>query len=143
MSNPHHVVQLDGHIEIPKPNFEHKWTKYPSTQPDQVAERIEDATIVIATGVRLTYETLINHGPKLQLLASLGVGHDNINSEAAKERGLTIVNVPAQNTDSVTEHAFALYAAIKRNIVPLHSWTIGGNWEKSGIGAMKQFKREL
>ena len=67
------IVQLDGSVEIPSPDFPHEFVRYTSTTPEEVPERIRDATILIATGTRLTYDILMSEGPKLQLLASLGV----------------------------------------------------------------------
>ncbi|GAB7357612.1 hypothetical protein MBLNU459_g0113t2 [Dothideomycetes sp. NU459] len=134
----HKIVQLDGHQEIPPLDFPVEKIVHVSTKPSEVADRIEDATIVIATATKLTYETLMNHGPKLQLIASLGIGVDNIDPRAVVERGLTLVNVPAQNTDAVTEHAFALYGAVKRRILPLHNWAMGGEeWAKSGMSVLQ------
>ena len=53
-----------------------------------------------------------------------------------------MVNVPAQNTDSVVEHAFALYSAVKRHIVPLHHYTLDGvKWPTNRV-SMAEFKRE-
>lgn len=141
MSDTHHIVMLDGSVQIPKPDFPHKFTVYSSTKPAEVAERIEDATIVIATGTKVSYDDLTKNGPKVQLLASLGVGYDNFDIRGVRDRGLTLVNVPAQNTDTVTEHAFALYSAVKRNIVPLHSFTVGGEkWAHNGT-VLSTFKR--
>lgn len=135
----HHVVQLDGYINLATLEFPHKFTKHTSTKPSEISERLEDATIVIATTTRLTYETLMSCGPRLQLVASLGVGVDNIDVRAIRERGLVLVNVPAQNTDAVTEHAFFLYGAVKRKIVPLHNYVLEGEWPKEGI-SMKRFQ---
>lgn len=134
----HKIVQLDGHLEIGPLDFPNEHVVYRSTKPSEVTDRIKDATMIIATATKLSYELLMNSGPNLQLIASLGIGVDNINPEAVVERGLTLVNVPAQNTETVTEHAFALYGAVKRNIVPLHAFTIGGEaWPKSGMSAME------
>lgn len=134
----HKIVQLDGHIKIGPLDFPNEHIVYVSSKPTEIAERIKDATIIIATATKLSYELLMNNGPKLQMIASLGIGVDNINPEAVVERGLTLVNVPAQNTDAVTEHAFALYGALKRNIIPYHNFTIGGEaWPKSGMSVLE------
>lgn len=139
----HQVVQLDSLLQLPELDFEYEYISYPSTKSSEIAGRIQHATIVIATGTRMTYDMIMSNGPKLQLLASLGVGHDHIDIEAVKKRGLTLVNVPAQNTDSVTEHAFALYSAVKKNVVHLHNTTIGGvEWLKNGtlIDSIKRMR---
>lgn len=141
MTPSHHIVQLDGNVQLLTPDFPHTFEKYISTKPSEIAERLREATICIATGTRMTYDTLKTCGPKLQLLLSLGVGYDNFDIRAIKERNLTLVNVPAQNTESVAEHAYAVLGAVKRNIVPLHRFTVEGvEWEKNS-GTVSQFKR--
>ncbi|KAL1306225.1 hypothetical protein AAFC00_004316 [Neodothiora populina] len=138
----HHIVVLDGtSATIPPPSFPHTITRYRSTSASEIASRLQDATIVIGTGTRLSYDTLKTCGPKLQLCASLGVGVDNFDLEAIRERGLTLVHVPAQNTQTVVEHAFALLGAVKRNLMGLHGFVVGGGKWVDAIAAVAQFAR--
>jgi len=55
-----------------------------------------------------------------------GTGTDHIDKVALRERGIWLCHVPAQNTDSVSEHAFALFFAVRRQIVPMHSKVMDG-----------------
>lgn len=88
-----------------------------------------DATIVMLGTTRLSYDTIMNHCPKTQLITSMGTGVDNIDAAAIRERGITLCNVPAQNIESVSEHAIALLMALKRRIVPAQAFVRGeGQW---------------
>ena len=141
-STPVHIVQLDGSLNVQGPDCPHTLTRYRSTKISELAERIQDADIVLVAVSSLPYDVIMSSGPNVKLIASLGVGYDNVSMQAVKERGLTLVNVPAQNTDSVVEHAFALYSAVKRNIVPLHSYTLEGKqWELSNVSCITEYSR--
>ena len=80
----HHIVFLDRGtiapgITLKQPGFDHVWTDYPQTYPEQVAERLKGATIAIVNKVpirRAALEQLAD----LQLIAVAGTGTDNIES---------------------------------------------------------------
>lgn len=59
------------------PDFAHEWVQYPRTRPDQVAERVRDADIVIVNKVPLRAEVLAQ-APRLKLIAVAATGTDNI-----------------------------------------------------------------
>jgi len=134
----HTIVALEGmHIAIPEfsvpsPHTGNQ-TVHHNTSPDQVAERIKDATILITTTVKLTaalLDPLVT--PKLQLVSQLGTGYDNIDIEACRKRGITVCNTPGGNTDTVAEHAIALFFAIRRNVALMHTRAMAGEWKEKG-----------
>lgn len=62
---------------------------------------------------------------------------DHVDKDAIRERNITLCRVPAQNTASVTEHAFALYYALRRRLIPLHQMTIGGEtWQQNNMAGV-------
>lgn len=137
----HTVVNLDS-IPIPLLDFPHELIHYKEgTTLAQAASRLKDATILIDTTVRLSYDMLMHHAPKLQFIGGLGTGVDHIDHDAVRERGLTLCNVPATNIEAVTEHAFALLFALKRRIVPLHALTMAGEvWKVKKAGVYADFR---
>lgn len=141
MANPgefkHHVVQLDGHIDLPPLRFPHTFEKHLSTSPSELSSRIASATIAIATTTSFT-KASFTHAPSLQLISCLGAGCDKFDLHAAKEAGVTVTNTPAQNTSTVAEHALSLYFAVKRKIVELDVFTKEGEkWSKQGMSVME------
>ncbi|TIA28135.1 hypothetical protein D6C78_10881 [Aureobasidium pullulans] len=102
----HHVVQLDGHIDLPPLRFPHTFEKHLSTSPSELPSRIASATIAIATTTSFT-KASFTHAPSLQLISCLGAGCDKFDLHAAKEAGVTVTNTPAQNTSTVAEHALS------------------------------------
>jgi D-3-phosphoglycerate dehydrogenase len=55
--------------------------------------------------------------PHLRVLARHGVGVDNIDVAAATRRGIYVTNVPAANSQSVSEHALAMLLALAKNLL--------------------------
>ena len=123
----HKIVALDRWIDLPPVNFEHEYTSYNGTSADELPQRISNATIVITAAQKVT-RAGVEAAPHLQLVLCTGTGTNHIDRDALRERGVTLCNVPAQNTDSVSEHAFALYFALRRRVMEVHQSTMDGEW---------------
>jgi len=65
---------------------------------------------------------------KLKVISRYGVGLDNIDLEAARERGVCVVNTPEVNTQAVADLTFGLMLAVCRKIPQAHISTQKGGW---------------
>lgn len=86
---------------------------YESTAPDQVADRIEKAEIIITNKVKLEAANLIA-AKSLKLIALTCTGTDGVDLEYCKERGIGVANVAGYSTASVVEQTFALLFSLMR-----------------------------
>lgn len=86
--------------------------------------------LVVRSETKVTRE-IIETASKLQVVGRAGVGVDNIDLEAATERGVVVVNAPTGNTISAAEHAIALMLALARNIPAANDSLRAGKWERS------------
>lgn len=78
---------------------------------------------------------IMESGQKLKVIGRAGVGVDNIDLEAATQRGIVVINAPDGNTISTCEHTFAMMMAVARNIPQAYAKTIGNEWDrKSFVG---------
>jgi glycerate dehydrogenase len=125
------IVGLDSWVPLPDNlAIPHTTIQYPSTTPQQLPERVKDADIIIISGTPMT-RAGIESAPNLKLIACNSTGTDHVDKQAAAERGVAVCRVPARNTDSVSEHAFALYFAVRRRVVKMHEFAMdGGRWGK-------------
>ncbi len=83
------------------------FTGHPTTSPDEVADRVADATVIITNKVVITPVVLeAAQGLKLVLAAATGVNH--IDLEACERRAIGVANVAGYSTDSVAQHVFAV-----------------------------------
>jgi D-3-phosphoglycerate dehydrogenase len=74
---------------------------------------------------------VIASGHKLKYIGRAGAGCDNIDLGAAKDRGITVINVPSGNTISTAEHTFALMLSLLRHIPDAHHSVVAGEWKRS------------
>ena len=98
------------------PNFPHAYRDYDSTAPSEVVERLKGVTICITNKIPLRANTLAQL-PDLKLIAVAATGTDIIDKQAAKARGITVVNIRNYAYNTVPEHVFAMIFALRRNLI--------------------------
>lgn len=80
---------------------------YPITAPEQLHERVKDAEILIINKIKVD-AALMDAAPKLKLICEAATGVNNIDLEAAAQRGIPVKNVAGYSTESVVQLTFAL-----------------------------------
>ncbi len=103
---------------------------FEATEPDQVAERIADATYVLANKMRLTDE-LLENCPNLRFIGLTATGTDNIDVDAAKRHGVAVCNIRAYCTQSVAEHVFVCLLSLAHNLGRYVADVRAGAWQQS------------
>jgi lactate dehydrogenase-like 2-hydroxyacid dehydrogenase len=73
--------------------------------------------IVATPAIRIDAAYLDAAGPQLRIVANYAVGLDNVDLEAARERGIVVSNTPGVLTNATAEHAVGLMLALLRRIV--------------------------
>jgi glyoxylate reductase len=71
---------------------------------------------------------LLNAAPGLKAVANYAVGTDNVDLEAATERGIPVGNTPDVLTDTTADLAFGLMLAAARRIVEADAYVRAGRW---------------
>ncbi|MFM0021652.1 D-2-hydroxyacid dehydrogenase [Paraburkholderia azotifigens] len=122
---------LAPQIRLTRPSFEHEFIEYDHTQADQVASRLEGATIAITNKVPLTADTLARL-PSLKLVAVAATGTDCVDKEACEKHGIRVSNIRGYAVNTVPEHTFALMLALRRNLIAYRDDVLNGEWQKSG-----------
>lgn len=118
--------------EFRKPSFEHKWTEYQMTQPNETAARLQNATSTITNKVALREQTL-EQLPNLKMIAVAATGTDCIDSQYCRQKGIVVSNVRDYSIHSVPEEVFSLILALMRNLIAYHEDIKRGAWQKSEI----------
>lgn len=99
--------------------------------PDQLPHLVAGAhALIIRSATKVTAEVLAA-GTDLVVVGRAGVGLDNVDVDAATERGVMVVNAPTSNILSVAEQAMGLLLAQARNIPQAHAALVAGRWERS------------
>ncbi|MGC4107580.1 MAG: D-2-hydroxyacid dehydrogenase [Thermomicrobiales bacterium] len=131
------IVFLDRgvyRVPFPTPSFPHAWIEYAATTPDEVAERLRDATVAITDGVPITRGT-IESCPQLRLIAVAATGYDHIDLAACAERDITVCNIRNWSV-SVPEHVFTLMLALRRQLIPYREAVQAGEWQRTDAYAL-------
>jgi D-3-phosphoglycerate dehydrogenase len=108
--------------------FEIVYEEYPSE--DRLVELIRDVDAVIVRSKPVVSRRVIEAGEKLKVIARAGVGLDNIDLEAAEEKGIKVFNAPSAPTESVAELAIGLMIAVLRKIAYADRKLREGVWAK-------------
>jgi glycerate dehydrogenase len=122
---------LAPQIKLTRPAFEHELIEYDHTQPDQVAARLDGATIAITNKVPITAD-VIAQLPTLKLVAVAATGTDCVDKEACERHGIKVSNIRGYAVNTVPEHTFALMLALRRNLIAYRDDVLNGEWQKSG-----------
>ncbi|EPC4026700.1 D-2-hydroxyacid dehydrogenase [Aeromonas salmonicida] len=122
---------MDAGITLHRPDFPHHWQSHPSTAPEQVVERLRNASIAIINKVRIGAPELAQL-PDLKLIALAATGSDNVDLEACRAANVGVCNIRNYSGPSVPEHAMALMLALSRNLFAWRQSLLEGRWQQSG-----------
>lgn len=84
-----------------------------------------DALMIREAPLPLEYIALLD---KCQAIVRYGVGVDNVDLAAAKEKGIYVANVPDYGSEDVAEHALALLLATTRRLTSRNTQVHAGQW---------------
>ena len=108
----------------------------PSGKPlpsDQVAALLQGVDGYIA-GLDVIDRSALAKADQLKVISRYGVGVDNVDLEAAREKGIVVTNTPGANSVSVAELALGLMLALSRQIPGAVQAVRQGQWPRlSGI----------
>ncbi|MDI6889219.1 MAG: phosphoglycerate dehydrogenase [Methanocellales archaeon] len=98
---------------------------------NELVEQIKDYdALIVRSGTQVTRK-VINAATKLKVIGRAGVGVDNIDVDAATEKGIIVINAPEGNTISAAEHTIAMMLALSRNIPQADISLKSGKWNRS------------
>lgn len=89
----------------------------PFTTPEKIAAATADADGVIVALQRMHRKEVEALGPRVRAISRSGIGLDNIDLDAAKERGMAVMYQPVYATDEVATHAVAMLLALNRRLI--------------------------
>ena len=78
-----------------------------STPATLDSEILQAEVLVVRSATKVTKE-LIRNANSLKLVIRAGVGLDNVDSNACKEKGIIVKNTPGASTNAVAELAIAM-----------------------------------
>jgi D-3-phosphoglycerate dehydrogenase len=111
--------------------------------PDELLAEIADYdAVIIRSRTKLTRQ-IIEAAPKLKVIGRAGVGVDNIDLVAAKEKGITVVNAGSATTTAVAELTLGLIFALAREIPRADASIKRGEWLKKDLIGAELYGKNL
>ena len=133
--NEHRIVFLERDSirgEFRRPDFPHDYAEYPLTRPDELAQRVRDASIVVVNKVQLRGELLATL-PKLKMVAIAATGTDNVDLAWCRAHGVVASNIRGYAVNTVPEHVIALTMALRRNLLAYRRDVQAGKWQQAPL----------
>jgi D-3-phosphoglycerate dehydrogenase len=106
----------------------------------EIAELVREADAVIAQFASVNAD-VVNAMTKAKAIVRYGIGFDNVDCAAARERGIAVCNIPDYCIDEVADHTLAFILAITRQVVPNTLDVRAGKWGlATPVSAMSALK---
>ncbi|HIH46334.1 MAG TPA: 3-phosphoglycerate dehydrogenase [Candidatus Nitrosotenuis sp.] len=105
----------------------------PQITPDDLAKKIMDYEIVIVRSRTTITKELIQKTTKCKILARVGVGLDNIDTDAAKAKNIRVINAVEGAMNAVAELVIGLMLAMARDIPRADRELRNNNWIKKEL----------
>jgi len=102
----------------------------------------EVEAMVVRSETKITRK-LIAAAPKLRVVGRAGVGVDNVDVEAATERGIVVMNTPSGNTISTAELTFSMLMALARHIPQACASMRAGEWNRKAFSGTELYGKTL
>ena len=94
---------------------------------------LEEAEVLVSTFDKPVTREMIQSAPKLKLVTNFGVGFNNIDLEACRERGIRVTNTPQPVIEPTAELAFALMHDVARRTAEFDRKLRAGQAEPFGV----------
>ena len=83
-------------------------TVYDDTTEEQMTERIQGADIIVTKEMPVNAEMIQRFPESVKLIYEAGTGYNNIDLEAAGQKGIAVCNIPAYSTERVAHTAIMM-----------------------------------
>jgi len=101
--------------------------------PSELLKEVSDVDVLVVRSATKVTREVIEAAKKLKIVARAGVGLDNIDQEAAKEKGVKVLNAPESVSVAVAELTIGLMLSWCRKIPLADASMRAGRWGKEQV----------
>jgi glyoxylate reductase len=116
------LARLEEHCEVDRHDGN-------GLSPDELRRRVADKHAIVCVLSDRIDAQLIDAAPRLQIVATVAVGYDNIDVGHARGRGVVVTNTPDVLTEAVAEFTWALMLAVTRRVAEGDRLIRAGGWK--------------
>ena len=99
---------------------------------EAIPHAAEADAIIVRSATKIRGE-LLAAATKLRAVGRAGIGVDNVDLDAATERGIVVMNTPDANATTTAELAIAHMFSLSRNLPAADTSVRGGKWERNSF----------
>ncbi|OQA06225.1 MAG: D-3-phosphoglycerate dehydrogenase [bacterium ADurb.Bin374] len=130
-------------IDFLKKNPAFEVTYKTKMTPEELVKEIPAYHAIIIRSATKVTRPVIEAGKNLKVIARAGVGLDNVDQVAAKEKGIAVRNTPTCTTISVAELAFGLMLSVARKMGRANISMKGQEWDKKSFEGAELYGKTL
>ena len=127
----HERAAADGRFEI---------IERPVRTEDELMAIVGECDVLVTRSFNRVTRRVIDRAPRLELIAQGTSGTDNIDHAAARERGITILNLPGANADAVAELVICFMIALTRTVPAYTRELMGGVWNREDCASRHELR---
>ncbi|HSA21111.1 MAG TPA: hydroxyacid dehydrogenase, partial [Myxococcota bacterium] len=105
--------------------------------------RLAEAEVVLVRAATKADKAFFEKAKQCKLIIRGGVGTDNIDKAAAKEKGVEVLNTPKASSVAVAELAFAMMLAVPNRLIEAHNAMLEGKFLKKEIKRTELYQKTL
>ncbi|GBG36432.1 phosphoglycerate dehydrogenase [Mycobacterium montefiorense] len=128
------VAALGDQVEV-------RWVDGPDRE--KLLAAVPEADALLVRSATTVDAEVLAAAPKLKIVARAGVGLDNVDVDAATERGVLVVNAPTSNIHSAAEHALALLLSAARQVPAADATLRDHTWKRSKFNGTEIFGKTV
>ncbi len=104
---------------------------------------LADAEVLLIRSKSKVTKEFLAGAPKLKLVIRGGVGLDNVDIEACREKGIEVKNTPRASSVAVAELTMALMLAVPNHLIEGHNSMKDGKWLKKELKRTELYGKTL
>ncbi|MEA2417159.1 MAG: D-3-phosphoglycerate dehydrogenase / 2-oxoglutarate reductase [Thermoanaerobaculia bacterium] len=124
-------AQEDGRFEI---------VDHPVKTEDELESIVGDCEILVTRSYNRVSKRVIDAASNLELIAQGTSGTDNIDMEAARRRGIAVINMPGENANAVAELVIGFMIALTRTVPQYDREMRNGEWTRDGCASRHELR---
>jgi D-3-phosphoglycerate dehydrogenase len=113
---------------------------HPVNSEEELASIVGDCDILVTRSYNRVSKRVINAATKLELIAQGTSGTDNIDMEAAQQRGIAVINMPGENANAVAELVIGFMIALTRTVPQYDREMRAGQWTRNGCASRHELR---
>lgn len=112
-------------------------------EQDELVEKAKDMDVLVVRSATKATREVIENASKLKIIGRAGMGLDNIDLVAAKEKDIQVINTPGANSLSVAELVVGMVLSLYRYTARGTMGIKEGKWEKKQLKGLELSNKTL